>query len=47
MTALLWFTGGAAAGVSGYYGIDRIRFLWGSSVREMRHAGWRARKRRP
>lgn len=37
---------GAAAGVSAYYLVDRFRFLWGASVRETRHAGWQANRRK-
>jgi hypothetical protein len=42
----LWIILGAAGGAGGYYAFDRVTFPWGSNVREMRHAGWRARKKR-
>jgi hypothetical protein len=37
---------GAALGAGVFYAVDRVTFLWGSTTREMRHAGWRARRRR-
>lgn len=36
---------GLLIGATGFLAVDHIRFLWGSSVADMRHAGW-ARKDR-
>jgi hypothetical protein len=36
---------GIGLGLGLYYLADRVTFLWGATIREMRHAGWRARRR--
>jgi len=33
-------TAGAIAGATAYYSVDRFRFLWGTTTREHRWAGW-------
>ena len=44
MTAV-WIALGAALGAGGYYLADHITFLWGATVRDMRWAGWNAKRR--
>lgn len=41
----VWIAIGAVLGAASFYLGDRIRFLWGASVRDMRHAGWTAKRR--
>jgi hypothetical protein len=38
---------GVVLGAAAFYAIDRVRFLWGATIRDMRHAGWTARRRTP
>lgn len=35
---------GIGIGLALYYAVDRVTFLWGANVREMRHAWWRFRR---
>jgi hypothetical protein len=38
-------TAGAIAGATAFYGVDRIRFIWGANVKQTRWAGWTAKRR--
>lgn len=40
IVGILSGTAGAIAGWTAFYGVDRIRFLWGHTTRDHRWAGW-------